>query len=105
MDIKKIIKKQGYTVAQVAEQLSISQPALSKQLQRDGISISRCKDIARIINVPLSVLVADEEEDTPLGNTQSSAQDTVTLLCPHCKMPIALHAQKKVMESSASADT
>lgn len=94
MDIKKIIKTQGYTVAQVAEQLGISQPALSKQLQRDGISISRCKDIARIINVSLSVLVADEEEDTP-DNTQGSDEDTITLLCPHCKMPIALHARKK----------
>lgn len=95
MDIKKIIKRQGYTVAQVADALDISQPALSKQLQRDGISVARCKDIARIIGVPIGVLVADDdEEDTP-DNTQGSDEDTITLLCPHCRQPIALHAHKK----------
>lgn len=83
MNIKKAIKESGYTISKVAERLGIAQPSLTAQLINGTMSLSRAKEIADIIGVSLSELVADENE-----------QQGASLICPHCGKPITLHIDK-----------
>lgn len=83
MDIKKAIKESGFTISKVAERLGIAQPSLTAQLINGTMSISRAKEIADIIGVSLSVLVADEND-----------QQGISFVCPHCGKPITLHIDK-----------
>lgn len=83
MDIKKAIKESGFTISKVAEKLGIAQPSLTAQLINGTMSLSRAKEIADIIGVSLSELVADENE-----------QHGASLICPHCGKPITLHIDK-----------
>lgn len=84
MDIKKTIKESGFTISKVAERLGIAQPSLTAQLINGTMSLSRAKEIADIIGVSLSELVADEND-----------QQGTSLICPHCGKPIALHVDKQ----------
>lgn len=84
MDIKKTIKESGFTISKVAERLGITQPSLTAQLINGTMSLSRAKEIADIIGVSLSELVADEND-----------QQGTSLICPHCGKPIALHVDKQ----------
>lgn len=83
MDIKKSIKESGFTISKVAERLGIAQPSLTAQLINGTMSISRAKEIADIIGVSLSELVADEND-----------QQGISFVCPHCGKPITLHIDK-----------
>jgi transcriptional regulator with XRE-family HTH domain len=83
MDIKKAIKESGFTISKVAERLGIAQPSLTAQLINGTMSLSRAKEIADIIGVSLSELVADEND-----------QQGASLICPHCGKPITLHIDK-----------
>lgn len=70
-DIKKRIKDKGFTISKVAELMNISQPALSKMLDGNP-TINKLQEIANIINIPLSELVADKNESQ------------TCISCPHC---------------------
>lgn len=83
MDIKKAIKESGFTISKVAERLGIAQPSLTAQLINGTMSISRAKEIADIIGVSLSELVADKND-----------QQGISFVCPHCGKPITLHIDK-----------
>lgn len=83
MDVKKAIKEKGFTISKVAELLGITQPSLTAQLTNGTMSLIRAKEIADIIGVPLSELVADEDE-----------QKGTSIVCPHCGKPITLHIDK-----------
>ena len=84
MDIKTTIKESGFTISKVAERLGIAQPSLTAQLINGTMSLSRAKEIADVIGVSLSELVADEND-----------QQGTSLICPHCGKPIALHVDKQ----------
>lgn len=75
MDIKKAIKNGGFTIGGVAKKLGITQSALSQQINNDTISLARAADIAKIIGISLSALVADNDASTPF-------------VCPHCGKPL-----------------
>ena len=83
MDIKKAIKESGFTISKVAERLGIAQPSLTAQLINGTMSLSRAKEIADILGVSLSELVADEND-----------QQGASFICPHCGKPITLHIDK-----------
>lgn len=67
MDIKKVIKEHGWTLERLASEMTnkredkkgISQSSLS-QLLNGSTPLDRLQEIARIIGVPLSELVKDE---------------------------------------------
>ena len=58
-DIKKKIKELGFTTQQIAEKLNISQQAVSQAINGNP-SLSRLQEIARVVGIPVSELVADE---------------------------------------------
>lgn len=79
MDIKQKIKTQGFTISEVASKmpngnggLGISQPSLSAIINGNP-TVNKLKDIADIIGLTLSELVAEDDD--------SYSQ---TLACPHC---------------------
>nr|UVX38727.1 MAG: helix-turn-helix domain protein [Bacteriophage sp.] len=89
MNIQKVIKRQGFTISQVAALvknqrggIGVSQGALSSTLNNNP-GIEKLQEIANIIGVSLSELVADEND-----------QQGVSLICPHCGKPITLHIDK-----------
>lgn len=72
MDILKKIRKQGFTLAQVAAQMTnkmggvgISQPTLSQMLAGNP-TIDKLREIAGIIGVPVAELVSDSPGITAL---------------------------------------
>ena len=81
MDIKKHIKNKGFTISKVAELMEVSQPALSKMLDRNP-TINKLQEIADIIGVSLSELVSDESEEQAF------------IICPHCGERIKLSVEK-----------
>lgn len=90
MNIQKVIKRQGFTISQVAALvknqrggIGVSQGALSSTLNNNP-GIEKLQEIANIIGVSLSELVADEND-----------HQGTSLVCPHCGKPIALHVDKQ----------
>lgn len=85
MDIKKVIKKHGWTLERLASEMTnkredkkgISQSSLS-QLLNGCTPLDRLQEIADIIGVTVSELVRDEDEQTN------------TITCPHCGNPIKI---------------
>lgn len=89
MNIQKVIKAHGFTIASVAAKLKnsrggigISQGALSSTLNGNP-SIDKLQEIADIIGVSLSELVADE----------ASEKETY-IICPHCGEKIKISVCK-----------
>lgn len=85
MNIQKVIKRQGFTISKVAALVKnqrggtgVSQGALSSTLNNNP-GIEKLQEIANIIGVTLSELVADEND-----------QRGASLICPHCGKPIEL---------------
>lgn len=88
MDIKQIIKDQGFTLEQVAAQMPNSRtgkPGISRQSLYLAITgnptINTLKDIAEIIGCKVGDFFQDE------------GCDTSTLLCPHCGQPITIEVK------------
>lgn len=89
MNIQKIIKRQGFTIASVAAKMKneregktgMTQGSLSSMLNNNP-TITRLQEIADIIGVSLSELVSDESEK----------QTFIT--CPHCGERIKLSVEK-----------
>ena len=85
MDVKKVIKEHGWTLERLASEMTnkrggkqgISQSSLS-QLLNGKTPLDRLQEIADIIGISVSELVADEN-DRP---------NTIT--CPHCGKTIML---------------
>lgn len=77
-DIKKAIKQKGFTLKQVSDKLSVTQSALSQQINNNTISVAKVQQIADILGCPLTDILADD-------NTSA-----LTLSCPHCGRPIKL---------------
>lgn len=72
MNVQKAIKEKGYTLAEVAKRMTnrngtigITQPTLSAILNNDP-QLSKLREIADIIGVPLSELVSDSPRLTAL---------------------------------------
>ena len=86
MDIRKRIKEQGFTLAQVAEQMAkpdgtigLPQASLSQIIINGNPSYKKLKEIATIIGISVSALVRDDDE----GCVHWS-----NLVCPHCGKPL-----------------
>lgn len=88
MNIKKVIKAQGWTLERLASQmtnkdgsLGVSQATISQMINGNP-TLDKLKEIASIIGVSLAELVADE--------------DTGAIIkCPHCGEIIALDIKAK----------
>lgn len=88
MDLKKAIKAQGFTLDAVAKEMQgregakgITRAAMS-QLINGNPSISKLKEIANIMGVPLWDLIRQAEEDQ-----QPTAGVPV---CPRCGAPLVI---------------
>jgi len=89
MDIKKVIKQQGWTLERVAAEMKkpngekgLPQSALSQLIINGNPSYLKLQEIANIIGVTVSELVADEESTIPKA------------VCPHCGKPISIQIGK-----------
>lgn len=87
MNVQKVIKAHGWTLSEVAKRLKnqrggvgISQGALSTALNGNP-TIDKLQEIADIIGVTLSELVADEAQG-------------LRLVCPHCGKPLHIDLSK-----------
>ena len=88
MNIRKIINAQGWTLERLASEMTnkqgekgISHAAVS-QIINGNPTLDKLKEIASIIGVSVSELVADEEN----GITNA--------VCPHCGKPISIKIDK-----------
>ena len=88
MNIKKVIKAQGWTLERLASQmtnkdgsLGVSQATISQMINGNP-TLDKLKEIASIIGVSLAELVADEDTGA-------------TIKCPHCREIIALDIKAK----------
>lgn len=81
MNIKKVIKENGWTLERLAAEMKnkngekgVSQASMS-QLINGNPTIDKLIEIASIIGIPVSKLVADEEDSQNEGNY---------IRCPKC---------------------
>lgn len=89
MDIKKVIKENGWTLERLAAEMpnkregkkGISQSSLS-QLLNGKTPLDRLQEIASIIGVPISELVREEDE-----------QRSTSITCPHCGKEIKINVE------------
>jgi len=82
--IKEILKEQGLTVAELAEKLSVSRQALSKQIQGKML-VETAERIANVLEVPMWQLFASPEEVQ-----QRKGEDEAVITCPYCGERIAV---------------
>ena len=85
MDLKKNIKKYGWTISSVAGEMGITQSALSQQINNSTITFAKVEQIASIIGVSLFELLSDESEAT----------SGAALTCPHCGKRIGIKLEKE----------
>lgn len=90
MNIKKVIKDCGFTLGEVASQMKkpngeigLPQSALSQLIINGNPTFDKLKEIADIIGISVSELVADEND----------RQNAIT--CPHCGKIIMLTLTEK----------
>ena len=83
MNIKKVINKKGWSVSALAAEMpnrdgtkGIKQSSMSRIINGNP-TIDTLKDLAKIIGVSLSELVADDND-----------QQGTSLTCPHCGKPL-----------------
>lgn len=81
-DIKKAIKSKGYTLKSISDKLSVTQSALSQQINNNTISVAKVQQIADIINCPLTDLLTDDNDNSKCE-----------IRCPHCGHVIRLSIQ------------
>lgn len=81
MDIKKVIKKRGYTIEDVAKKMGISRVTLSQNMSRNP-TVGTLERIANAINCNVSEFFTDEKNASN------------TIICPHCGEKITLEAKK-----------
>lgn len=72
-DIKKKIRECGFTTQKIAEKLNISQQAVSQAINGNP-SLSRLEQIAEVIGITVSELVADN----PASHIEPQQK------CPYC---------------------
>lgn len=95
MNIKKVIQRKGFTLASVAKQMKaptkegeeqkygISLSAISQIVGGKNPSVGKLQEIADIIGVSLSELVADE-----------TSEKEAYIICPHCGEKIKISVSK-----------
>lgn len=64
MEIKKVIRSRGYTLEMVSKELGTTQGALSQSIGGNP-TVSKLKDIAKVIGCDVSDFFADEEKTSP----------------------------------------
>lgn len=88
MDIKRKIQLQGFTISQVAEQMTnkyggkgVSQPSLS-HLIAGNPTLDKLQEIASIIGISVSELLSDNTKDN-------------SLICPNCGAKLELKVKEE----------
>lgn len=88
MNIRKVINSHGWTLERLAAEMTnkqgnmgISHAAVS-QIINGNPTLDKLKEIASIIGISVSELVADEDTAVP------------TAVCPHCGKPISIKIDK-----------
>lgn len=82
MDIKKIAKEKGYTMARIADVLGINRVTLAQSLNGNP-TLHRLQEIANVLGCSVGDFFSDEMED-------KSDNLSVSLTCPHCGQIIRL---------------
>lgn len=85
MDVKSIIKRQGYTIEKVASEMGISRVTLSQNICRNP-TVGTLKRISDVIGCKVGDFFIDELDNT--GNESG-------FTCPHCGKEIEIDVKKK----------
>lgn len=85
MDIKRVLKKYGFTQKEVAEKLNISKVTLCVCIsKKDNINLSTLRKIANVIGCNIQEFFEDET-GTPTAVHETG---TPTAVCPWCGKPL-----------------
>lgn len=86
MDIKKIAKEKGYTMAKIADELGINRVTLAQSLSGNP-TLHKLQDVSGVLQCSVGDFFRDEmaEENRP----------SVSLTCPNCGKTIRLSIQSE----------
>lgn len=82
-NVKVICKAKNITINDLANKMGLMQPAISRMLHNDNISLSRLREIATILQCDISQLI----------NELPPAKDSI--ICPHCGKQIKIKIDVK----------
>ena len=86
MEIKKIAKEKGYTMARIADELGINRVTLAQSLNGNP-TLHRLQEIANVLGCSVGDFFRDEMGEDKSNNL------SVSLTCPHCHKSIRLSIQ------------
>ncbi len=104
MDIKTIMKRQGWTMDRIAEKMGKTQSNVSQIINNQSPTLGKLREIAGIIGCEWWEFFLDEIDPAKLqqaiGN-KPSAQSSIgaALLCPHCGGAFAVEVRKLTVSS------
>lgn len=88
MDIKKIAKEKGYTMAKIADELGINRVTLAQSLNGNP-TLHKLQDIASVLDCSVGDFFRDEMAE------DKSNRPSISLTCPHCGKTIRLSVQSE----------
>ena len=97
MDVKSIIKRQGFTLEQVAEKMKCTKSSVS-QIINGNPTVGKLDQIAGIIGCKRWEFFLDEMNAQDMPTSSNKVEETKVLRfqydCPHCGEPVKISIEK-----------
>ena len=97
MDIKTIMKRQGWTMDRIAEKMGKTQSNVSQIINNPSPTLSKLREIAGIIGCEWWEFFLDEIDPVKLqqalGGSSAVQSASAALICPHCGTPFAIEVR------------
>lgn len=74
MEIKKVIKAHGLTIAEVAGRMGITSGTLSNTISHRNMTVSKLRNIAQAVGCSISEFFADEETERNTAESQNKRE-------------------------------
>lgn len=88
MDIKTIMRRQGWTMDRIADKMGKTQSNVSQIISNPSPTLGKLREIAGIIGCEWWEFFLDEIDPAKLqqarGGTMSATSQQSALICPHC---------------------
>ena len=94
MNIKKVIKENGYTIQGVAKKIGVNRVTLQLTLQGNP-TYNKLRQIADAIDCDVMDFFKDEAIHQQNNDIESLPSNVASIICPNCGKELDLHLELK----------